>query len=163
MYTRRKHAFKWGGRVRQSRLADTSLNNFAGTFTFYTLAQYRQTLELQQAGYTGEQIVGLGAGPAQFSRNAGTPEARVSQTDAGLFVNDDWRARPNLTFSAGVRYEAQSNLGDLANWAPRVGIAWGLDGTGESAGKDRAAGRLRHFLRPHPAQRYVESACATTG
>ena len=128
MYTRRKHAFKWGGRVRQSRLADTSLNNFAGTFTFYTLAQYRQTLELQQAGYTGEQIVGLGAGPAQFSRNAGTPEARVSQTDAGLFVNDDWRARPNLTLSAGVRYEAQTNLGDLANWAPRVGLAWGLDG-----------------------------------
>ena len=128
MYTRRKHAFKWGGRVRQSRLADTSLNNFEGTFTFYTLAQYRQTLELQQAGYTGEQIVGLGAGPAQFSRNAGTPEMRVRQTDAGLFVNDDWRARPNLTVSAGLRYEAQSNLGDLANWAPRVGLAWGLDG-----------------------------------
>src|SRR6185369_7304126 len=78
MYTRRKHVFKWGGRVRQSRLADTSLNNFEGTFTFYTLAQYRQTLELQQAGFTGEQIVGLGAGPAQFSRNAGTPETRVS-------------------------------------------------------------------------------------
>ena len=128
MYTRRKHAFKWGGRVRQARLADTSLNNFAGTFTFYTLAQYRQTLELQQAGYTGDQIVGMGAGPAQFSRNAGTPEARVNQTDAGLFVNDDWRARPNLTLSAGVRYEAQTNLGDPANWAPRVGIAWGVDG-----------------------------------
>ena len=128
MYTRRKHAFKWGGRVRQSRLDDTSLNNFEGTFTFYTLAQYRQTLELQQAGYTGEQIVRLGAGPAQFSRNAGTPEAKVSQTDAGLFVNDDWRVRPNLTFSVGLRYEAQSNLGDLANWAPRLGLAWGLDG-----------------------------------
>ena len=26
-----------------------------------------------------------------------------------------------------MRYEAQTNLGDLANWAPRVGIAWGLD------------------------------------
>ena len=51
----------------------------------------------------------------------------MSQTDAGLFVTDDWRARPNLTLSFGVRYEAQSNLGGLANWAPRVGIAWGLD------------------------------------
>ena len=106
-------------------MADTSLNNFAGTFTFYTLAQYRQTLELQQAGYTGEQIVGLGAGPAQFSRNAGTPEARVSQTDAGLFVNDDWRARPNLTLSAGVRYEAQSNLGDLAKLGAACGTSPG--------------------------------------
>ena len=128
MYSRRHHAFKWGGRLRISRLNDTSLNNFAGTFTFYTLAQYRQTLELQRAGYTGEQIVQLGAGPALFSRNSGNPVAKVSQTDAGLFFNDDWHARPNLTLSAGLRYEVQSNLGGFANWAPRMGVAWGLDG-----------------------------------
>ena len=30
--------------------------------------------------------------------------------------------------SAGLRYEVQSNLGGFANWAPRVGVAWGLDG-----------------------------------
>ena len=30
--------------------------------------------------------------------------------------------------SAGLRYEVQNNLGGLGNWAPRVGIAWGLDG-----------------------------------
>ena len=75
IYTRGKHTLKWGGRVRQSRVTDTSLNNFAGTFTFYTLAQYQQTLALQQAGYSGAQIAQLGAGPAQFSRSAGTPEA----------------------------------------------------------------------------------------
>lgn len=135
MYTSGKHAFKWGGRVRQSKVADTSLNNFAGAFTFFTLDQYRQTLALQQAGYSGAQIAQLGAGPAQFSRNAGTPEARVSQTDAGLFVTDDWRARPNLTLSFGVRYEAQNNLGGLANWAPRVGFAWGLDATANRPAK----------------------------
>ena len=127
IYTRGKHTLKWGGRVRQSRVADTSLNNFAGTFTFYTLAQYQQTLALQQEGYSGAQIAQLGAGPAQFSRSAGTPEARVSQTDAGLFAGDDWRARPNLTLSYGMRYEAQTNVGDRSNWAPRVGLAWGLE------------------------------------
>jgi hypothetical protein len=126
MYNGRQHALKWGGRLRISRLNDTSLNNFAGTFTFYTLEQYRQTLELQEAGYSGEQIAQRG--PAQFSRNAGNPSAKVSQTDAGLFFNDDWRVRPNLTLSAGLRYEVQNNLGGLANWAPRVGICWGLDG-----------------------------------
>ncbi len=128
IYTIGKHTLKWGGRARQSRVTDTSLNNFAGTFTFYTLAQYQQTLLLQQEGYSGAQIAQLGAGPAQFSRSAGTPQARVSQTDAGLFFGDDWRARPNLTLSYGIRYEAQTNLGDLSNWAPRVGVAWGLDG-----------------------------------
>ncbi len=127
-YTKGRHTIKWGGRLRHSNVADTSRNNFAGTFTFYTLAQYQRTLALQQAGYTGAQIAQLGAGPSQFSLNAGTPAARVSQTDAGLFGNDDWRARPNLTLSFGLRYEAQTNRGDLSNWAPRLGIAWGLDG-----------------------------------
>ena len=69
----------------------------------------------------------LGAGPSQFSLNSGTPTARVSQADAGIFAGDDWRARPNLTVSAGLRYEAQTNLGDRGDWAPRLGIAWGLD------------------------------------
>ena len=30
--------------------------------------------------------------------------------------------------SAGLRYEVQSNLGGFADWAPRMGVAWGLDG-----------------------------------
>ncbi|HXB71649.1 MAG TPA: carboxypeptidase regulatory-like domain-containing protein [Candidatus Acidoferrales bacterium] len=113
-YTRRNHTLKWGGRVRQSRLTDVSVSNFAGTFTFYTLDQYRSTL------------AHLGAVPSQFSMNAGTPAARVQQTDAGLFVNDDWRVRPNLTLSYGARYEAQTNMRDRADFAPRIGIAWGL-------------------------------------
>jgi hypothetical protein len=107
-YSRASHTLKWGARARQSRLTDVSASNFAGTFTFYTLDQYRN------------------AAPAQFSLNAGTAAARVRQTDAGLFVNDDWRLRPNLTLSYGLRYEAQTNIRDRADWAPRVGIAWGI-------------------------------------
>jgi hypothetical protein len=125
-FTRKTHALQWGGRVRQSLLDDTSRSNFAGTFTFFTLAQYQKTVELQQAGYLGEQIVQMGAGPSQFSMNAGTPATRVNQLDLGLFVNDDWRARPNLTISFGVRYEAQTNFGGARDWAPRVGVSWGL-------------------------------------
>jgi hypothetical protein len=106
VYTRRNHTLKWGGRVRQSRLTDVSARNFAGTFTFYTLDEYRD------------------AAPAQFSLNAGTPAARVQQTDAALFVNDDWRVRPTLTLSYGLRYEAQTNLRDRGDFAPRIGIAW---------------------------------------
>ncbi|MCU1234525.1 MAG: Cna B-type protein, partial [Candidatus Solibacter sp.] len=107
-YTKGRHMLKWGGRVRQSRLADLSVNNFAGTFTFYTLADY-------QAGR-----------PAVFTMNGGTPLAKVSQTDAGLFVNDDWRVLPKLTISYGLRYEAQNNFGGTADSAPRVGIAWSV-------------------------------------
>jgi hypothetical protein len=127
-FTRGAHVFKWGGRARHTRLADTSRNNFAGTFAFFTLDRYRQTLVLERAGYTDQQIAQMGAGPSQFSLNAGTPTTRIGQSDIGLFVNDDWRARPRLTISYGLRYEAQTNAGNLADLAPRVGVAYSLDG-----------------------------------
>ena len=128
IWTRGTHTIKWGGRVRESLLSDRSFANFAGTFTFFTVDRFRETLALQRAGYTGAQIAQLGAGPSQFSLNAGTPTTKVNQTDVGLWVNDDWRARPNLTVSIGLRYEAQTNAGRLHDWAPRLSIAWGLDG-----------------------------------
>jgi len=106
IYAAGKHTVKWGGRVRDARLTDTSRNNFPGTYTFYSLAQY-------QAGT-----------PAQFSRNAGNPVAQVRQADAGVFAGDDWRARANLTISLGLRYETQSNLGGRLDFAPRAGLAW---------------------------------------
>jgi hypothetical protein len=125
-FTRGAHTFKWGGRVRGSLLADTSYNNFAGTYTFFTLTAYQETLALERAGYGAAQIAAMGFGASQFSMNTGTPLTRVNQMDAGVFVNDDWRARPNLTVSFGARYEAQTNIGDRGDWSPRVGIAWGL-------------------------------------
>ena len=133
--TQGRHTWKWGGRVRQSFLEDTSRRNFAGTYTFLTLAQYEKTIELQQAGYTGAQIQQLGFGPWQFSLASGTPTTAVNQTDAGLFLNDDWRVRPNLTLSAGLRYEVQNNYGDGSNFAPRFGIAWGIGATGSRPAK----------------------------
>ncbi len=134
IWTRGRHTWKWGGRVRQLFLEDTSRRNFAGTYTFLTLEQYRKTLQLEQSGYTGAQLSQLGLGPYQFSLGSGSPTTGVSQADAGLFLNDDWRIRPTLTLSAGLRYEAQNNYGDHFNFAPRVGIAWGLGKTVLRAG-----------------------------
>lgn len=108
--TRGQHVFKWGGRVRHSMLDDTSFNDFLGTFTFYSLDQYR----------TGT--------PAQFSLNAGSPAMRVTQSDVGLFAGDDWRVRSNLTVSLGLRYEAQTGIADRAGFAPRLGLAWKVSG-----------------------------------
>lgn len=149
-FTFARHTLKWGGRLRDSSLDDTSVSNFGGTYTFFggmgpvldannlpvegtlmqlsALERYRRTLLFQAAGYTPARIRALGGGASQFSLSAGTPKTLVSQFDAGLFVNDDWRLLPNLTLSYGLRYETQTNIGDYANWAPRAGIAWGIDG-----------------------------------
>jgi hypothetical protein len=149
-FTYKTHTLKWGGRLRQSFLDSTSVNNFGGTFSFFggvgpqldansqpiagagiqltALERYRRTLLFQQAGLPAALIRQYGGGASQFSLSAGTPATSVNQFDAGLFANDDWRLRPNLTLSYGVRYEAQTNLGDLADIAPRIGLAWGIGG-----------------------------------
>ena len=36
--------------------------------------------------------------------------------------------RPNITLSAGLRFETQNDIHDHGDWAPRLGIAWGIGG-----------------------------------
>lgn len=149
-YTHGTHTLKWGARIRHSGIDDTSLNNFGGTYTFFggvgpildvnhnpiagtsveltALERYRRTLLGQQLGLSAAAIQALGGGASQFSLNAGTALTAVSQLDAGIFLNDDWRIKPTLTLSYGLRYEAQTNIGDWTNLSPRIGIAWALDG-----------------------------------
>jgi len=43
--------------------------------------------------------------------------------------------RPNITLSLGLRYEIQNNISDHGDWAPRIGLAWGV---GPSAGRVRS-------------------------
>jgi hypothetical protein len=151
------HTLKWGGRVRHSSNLDTSINNFNGTFTFFggagpaldsdyrpipgTSVQltgldiYRRTLLLQQRGFSPSEIREAGGGASLFSLNAGNPVTKVTQTDLGVFFNDDWKVSPNLTLSYGLRYETQTNEGRAGDWAPRLGIAWGLDAKGTTPAK----------------------------
>jgi hypothetical protein len=151
------HTFKWGGRLRQSFNNDLAVNNFNGTFTFLggqgealdangqpipgtsvdlnALQAYQLTLLLQQQGLSAAQIRAAGGGASFFSIGAGTPLTRVSQFDIGLYANDDWRIKPNLTLSYGLRYETQTNIGDYGDWSPRLGIAWGLDGRANKPAK----------------------------
>jgi len=148
-YTHGTHAFKWGGRLRQYFLTDRSVNDFGGTFTFLggegpeldannnpipgttvdltALEVYQRTLLFDNLGYSAAEIRALGGGATQFSIGGGKATSSVNQFDAGLFFNDDWRLRPNLTLSYGLRYETQTNIHDFTDLAPRFAVAWGID------------------------------------
>jgi hypothetical protein len=151
------HSVRLGVRLRGQTDASTSPQNFNGAFTFGGAAQapvlnalnqavvdgggqpefapitsierYRRTLVFQQLGYTPAQIRALGGGATQFSMNVGAADLSVRQFDLGLFAGDDWRVRPNLTVSLGLRYEAQTNIHDRTDVAPRIAIAWAPGGT----------------------------------
>ena len=130
--TKGAHMVRWGGRLRGVDLRDQDTTNYTGTFTFSSLDSYRTTLMGQQAGWSAQQIRAAGGGASQFSIAAGNPLARLSQYDLGFFALDDWRARPNLTLSLGLRYEAQTRINDRHDVAPRIGVAWGLAPAGKA-------------------------------
>jgi hypothetical protein len=119
-----KHMVKLGGRLRRTSQVDRSMQGYNGLFLFTSMDAYRITEEGLRNGLTAEQIRAQGGGASQFSITAGDPSASVSQIDAGLFFQEDWRIARQFTFSAGVRYETQSNIGDRHEFAPRVGFAW---------------------------------------
>ncbi len=161
-YIIRKHTLKFGARVRTNHVDDMSPNNFEGTFSFAggigplltsdykpildsngnqvlgpitSLERYQRTLYLQQQGFSPAEIQALGGGASQFSLNGGNPLASIEQTDLGVFGTWDWQARSSLTLSAGLRYEDQNNISSHKNFAPRLGLAWGLDGRGGKPAK----------------------------
>ena len=130
-----KHTWRFGVRLRTEKLLNDSSSNFGGTFTFSgngtisSIESYRRTLQLEKAGLGWAQIRAQGGGASQFTIHSGQTKLILNQVDAGVFVGDDFRWRPNITVSYGMRYEAQTNLSDHANVAPRVGVAWAPGGT----------------------------------
>lgn len=124
------HTIKFGGRVRGVRVNDISPNNFGGQWIFNgsstltSIQRYQLTLQLIQAGITPAQIRAAGGGASQFSINTGNPLATVSQFDIEPYIQDDWRYKPNLTLSYGLRYEIQNHAGSKLDFAPRVAVAW---------------------------------------
>ncbi len=117
---------------------DANSNPIAGTnIQLSSIERYRRTSLIQQKGLTATQqgycgtgisvadcIRKLGGGASQFSINTGDFSASVSQVDIGMYAQDDWRIRPNLTLSYGLRYENQGNISSKYDFAPRLSFAW---------------------------------------
>ena len=100
------HAIEFGGRYRLTRDANSTTSGFNGNYIYSSLANYAANT------------------PSEYDVTVGNANTSVSVFDAGLFFQDDYKLRPNLTLSYGLRYEAQNQIGDYNDWAPRIGLAW---------------------------------------
>ena len=57
----------------------------------------------------------------------GSLDLDIKDNGLGLFVQDEWRPRSDLTLNLGLRYDWSSLFGDdKNNLAPRLGFAWDL-------------------------------------
>ena len=124
--THGKHFIKFGGRLRGTVYSSNQDSGFNGGYNFSSLNAYQITETGIAEGLTPEQIRALGGGPSQFSLVTGQPVSNVSMVDVGLYAEDEWRIRPNLSLSYGLRYETQTGVPYQGDWAPRVSVAWGL-------------------------------------
>jgi hypothetical protein len=84
---------------------------------------------IQQGQFTFSSLPNFLAGRyVNFQQAFGPAAQPQNNPNLGLYVQDEWRATPNLTINAGLRYDLQflDRLvrTDKDNLAPRIGFAW---------------------------------------
>jgi hypothetical protein len=126
-----KNFMRFGGRVRDNDETLSSMQYFNGSFSFPNLNAYQAAVQSINACTPAGGTSCEASGATLFTIYRGTPALSLNYADLGLYGEDDWRVRPNMTLSMGLRFETQTGIHDHADIAPRVGLAWGL-GRGKS-------------------------------
>jgi len=95
-WTHGTHSIKFGGGVERQQLDRLSHTDPSGVFTFGSLSDF---ITNNPSRFTGEDFASVG------------PQG-LRQTIFGLYTQDDWRLRPNLTLNLGLRWEMATAIND---------------------------------------------------
>ncbi|MCU1323492.1 MAG: Cna domain protein [Acidobacteriaceae bacterium] len=112
------HTIRFGTRLRLYRDVNYSTSGANGNYLFNSVSQY------------------LAKAPAQYQVAViKNPIAQALLFDGALFFQDDWRWKPNLTVSYGLRLEGQNRIHNHTDWAPRLSLAWAPGSLGKTPPK----------------------------
>jgi Carboxypeptidase regulatory-like domain len=104
------HSLKAGGGFLYNRLKILFPGAFQGVYNFSSLNSF------------------LNGNYNTFQQAFGAPDQFQSNPNVGMFVQDEWRVRRDLTINAGLRYDLQflpdPIKTDTNNLAPRLGIVY---------------------------------------
>jgi hypothetical protein len=104
------HSLKAGGGFLYNRLNILFPGAFQGVYNFSSLNNF------------------LSGNYLNYQQAFGAPEQFQSNPNFGVFVQDEWRLRPDLTLNAGLRYDLQFLPDpietDTNNIAPRLGVVY---------------------------------------
>jgi hypothetical protein len=116
-----KHFFRLGGRYHGYRDANFSRSGYNGAFTYAPTTSGSTTVSAL-TNYVNNA-------PTQYNVTTGSPAAVVYTGDLGIYADDEWRVRKDVTLNYGLRIESQSAIPDHFDPAPRVGASWAIGQT----------------------------------
>jgi hypothetical protein len=114
-----KHTIRAGIQILRFRIDQHQAAGFNGQLLFAGNA-YLNGLDQYAAWLTNSSLVT----PTVSQYTLGATNLGLSQWQTSLFIQDEWKPGAKLSFSLGLRYEAQTNPTDSGSFAPRFGAAY---------------------------------------
>jgi hypothetical protein len=103
-WTRGRHSFRMGGEIRRLNDNVKHTRNYIPQYTFASILNFAVDQPIQMV-----RTVDPRTGQPTFTQNA------MRSWEGALFLQDDWKARRDLTFNMGLRYEYYGAYTDVTN------------------------------------------------
>lgn len=107
------HSMKLGGDMQRITSTFIDLSDATGTWDFESAGDFLANL------------------PSRFRQNFLSTSTQHN-VYTGLFIQDEWRLKPNLVLSYGLRYENETVVADRNNFAPRAAFSYDPFKTGKT-------------------------------